>query len=312
MNNLISVIVPVYNVEKYLDKCINSIVNQTYKNLEIILVDDGSTDNSGKMCDDFAKQDSRIRVFHKENGGQCTARNLALDNAEGDYIAFVDSDDFISENMLELLLSDLLTYNADISSCSSTSEDKTSGSGAVSAYENKEAVKLHLSDFPGLGHSTCDKLYKRELFTGVRFPAFRAYEDCATIYKLLFKCRKIVYRDMSFYHYIPRANSTMTQSFSLVKFQQIEAYFMMLGDYEKHYPEYSAPVKEKLIGSCQYCIGETYKLKRQKEYKDEVKKARNILKGINYDGLSPKLKITKFLMTVCPKLFGLLYLLRRQ
>ena len=120
MNNnpKISVIVPVYKVEKYLDKCVESIVNQTYKNLEIILVDDGSPDNCPAMCDEWAEKDERIRVIHKENGGLADARNAGMDIATGDYIGFVDSDDWIEPNMYEVLLKNALKYDADISTIS--------------------------------------------------------------------------------------------------------------------------------------------------------------------------------------------------
>ena len=111
MNSLISVIVPVYNVEDYLDRCIESIINQTYKNLEIILVDDGSTDSSGKKCDEYALRDGRIKVFHKENGGVSSARNMGLDIATGDYIGFVDSDDLLEHNMYEMLLNNAEKHN---------------------------------------------------------------------------------------------------------------------------------------------------------------------------------------------------------
>ena len=121
---LISIIVPVYKVEKYLDKCINSIVSQTYKNLEVILVDDGSPDSCGKMCDEWTKKDTRIKVIHKENGGLSDARNFGLDCAKGKYIQFVDSDDYIEKDMIEFLYKNLKENNADISICSNYMVDE--------------------------------------------------------------------------------------------------------------------------------------------------------------------------------------------
>ena len=117
MNELISIIVPVYKVEPYLNKCVDSIINQTYKNIEIILVDDGSPDNCGKICDDYTKKDSRIKVIHKKNGGLSDARNYGIEASIGDYIMFVDSDDYISANMCEILLKTAKKYNADIINC---------------------------------------------------------------------------------------------------------------------------------------------------------------------------------------------------
>ena len=117
MDKLVSIVVPVYNVDKYLDKCVNSIINQKYKNLEIILVDDGSTDESGKKCDLWAEKDNRIRVIHKENGGLSDARNVGIDNSKGYYISFIDSDDFIENDMIEVLLKEIKENNCDISIC---------------------------------------------------------------------------------------------------------------------------------------------------------------------------------------------------
>ena len=117
MDEKISVIVPVYNVEQYLERCVDSIINQTYKNLEIILVNDGSTDNSGQLCDELAKKDDRIRVIHKKNGGLSDARNVGIDEAESELIGFIDSDDYIDEDMYELLINNMKNANADLSMC---------------------------------------------------------------------------------------------------------------------------------------------------------------------------------------------------
>ena len=117
MEPKISIIVPVYNVEQYLERCVESLINQTYKNIEIILVDDGATDNSGQLCDELAQRDPRIVVYHKVNGGLSDARNYGIDKASGDYIGFIDSDDFIDDDMYEVLLSNILEYNAFISFC---------------------------------------------------------------------------------------------------------------------------------------------------------------------------------------------------
>ena len=153
---LISVIVPVYNVEKYLEKCIDSIINQTYQNLEIILVDDGSTDGSGKICDEYSRKDNRIKVIHKENGGLSDARNIGIKNANGGLIGFIDSDDYITENMFEVLQKDLRKYNADISSCDIQNVNeageclkiiRVSTEGQTSkVFEREEALKLLLED----------------------------------------------------------------------------------------------------------------------------------------------------------------------
>ncbi len=307
MNSKISIIVPVYNMQELIDRCILSITNQTHKNIEIILVDDGSTDNSGIMCDNWAEKDNRIKVIHKANGGQGTARNMGLDIAKGDYIAFVDSDDYISEDMYEILIKDTLQQKADIVCCDSGSDSKVHGSGEIELFCGDEPVYYHALDYKGLNQSPCNKLFKRELFDGVRFPSLRAYEDCATIYKLFFKSKKVVYRDLILYRYIARENSTMSQGFSQIKFRSVDAYLAMYEDYEKYYPQYANIVKRKLMGACQYCIGESYKLKLQKQLKPEIEKAQAVLKNLSTVGLSPKLKLTRFLMIYVPSVFGMVY-----
>ena len=123
MNDLISIIVPVYKAEKYLRRCVDSILAQTYQNIEVLLIDDGSPDNSGEICDEYAEKDSRVRVFHKPNGGVSSARNLGLKEAKGDYIGFVDADDYIDKTMYEVLLCNLIKENSDISICSYNQED---------------------------------------------------------------------------------------------------------------------------------------------------------------------------------------------
>lgn len=305
---LISVIIPIYNTAAYLDRCVESVRKQTYNNIEILLVDDGSTDASGEMCDNFAKEDSRIRVFRKENGGQGSARNLGLDNAKGEYISFVDSDDFMSEDMYEKLISDIRQYDADIAACSSTTGYDTVGSDKTKIYRGDEIMAGHLDDSNlGLGQSPCNKLFKKEIFDGVRFVTLRAYEDCASIHKFLSKANTVVYRDLSLYHYIPRENSTITQPFSAVKFRQLDAYSIMYRDYAEKYPGYAHLVKRKFVGSCQYCIGESYKTGMQKALADEIKAARKELKAVGKDGLTFKMRLSRALMMHFTYAFALLY-----
>lgn len=307
MNDIISIIIPVYNTELYLNRCIQSLVAQEYKNIEIILIDDGSTDGSAALCDVWGKRDVRVKVFHKENGGQCTARNLGLEVAHGAYIAFVDSDDYIDASMYKCLLDDMLQYGADIACCATTNSEIVGGSGTVSIFTNEEAMCEHLTDFSVVGQSPCDKLFKKELFEEIRFPMLRAYEDCATIYKLLSKAKKITYRDCSMYHYIPRENSTMTQTFSSIKFCQIDVYWMMYQDYVSQYPQYASLVKRKFMGACQYCIGESYKIGKQKELAREIVSTQDKLRKLNNDGLSLKMKLTRMLMLYFPSVFAFIY-----
>ena len=185
---LISVIVPVYNVEKYLDRCIDSIVNQTYRNLEIILVDDGSPDNCPKMCDDWAKKDGRIKVIHKENGGLSSARNAGLDICIGEYIHFVDSDDWLELSCIELLLDACVQNGALLSVCGryiivheKRNIDKNFSENQIMSTSNFVSNMLVGKNCDS---SPCGKLYHKSLWVGIRFPHGRIYEDIAILYKL--------------------------------------------------------------------------------------------------------------------------------
>lgn len=209
-NYKISIIVPIYNCEKYLDKCLESIVNQTYKNLEIILVDDGSTDNCPKMCDYWAEKDSRIKVIHKENGGVSSARNAALDIASGDYIGFVDSDDFIDPDMYEFLITDSINNDTEISCCTyryvdekynpveKTMELFSLEAVYFSSYEMCRAFYGLHDDFVQLWN----KIYKRRLFDGLRFPEGRLFEDWDLAPMLYFESKRTSYIPAEKYNYV--------------------------------------------------------------------------------------------------------------
>ena len=196
-NELITVVVPIYNVEEYLDKCISSIVNQTYKNLEIILVDDGSPDKCPEMCDEWAKKDNRIIVIHKENGGLSDARNCGLDISTGDYITFVDSDDFLDENACSNMLNNILRYNADLlqAQVAYVTPIRTiyKTNPMFKVFDNKlEFIPDYMLNKNSIGAMACAKLYKKELFCDLRFLVGRIYEDAEIMHKILEKCNKVV------------------------------------------------------------------------------------------------------------------------
>lgn len=207
----ISVIVPVYKVEPYLRKCLDSIVGQSHKNLEIILVDDGSPDRCGAICDEYAAQDGRVRVIHKENGGLSSARNAALEAATGEYIGFVDSDDWIEPDMFDYLLRGMQRYRADVGVCGVIEEypkrQACRGWDRVEAFGREDGIRLLLQS--GTFQSMWDKLWKRELFEGVRFPQGRNYEDLAVAHRLLARAAGLVCLPEAKYHYLQRANSIM-------------------------------------------------------------------------------------------------------
>lgn len=245
MQPLISVIVPVYNTEKYLDKCMQSILGQTYGNLEIILIDDGSTDGSSEKCDSYAKVDSRVRVIHKKNGGQSSARNVGLDICKGKYISFVDSDDWIEPDMYSFLYKQLETFDMRLAVCGrydvyENSKEKTVGkslecNGIFDSYDVLPKMAVgKLSDF-----SVCDKLHHRDLWHSIRFPEGEIYEDFAVMYKVLMAAEKVVLCDIPFYVYYHRKNSTVTSGFreSLNAYpKQTKLFLLYIID---KYPEYT-------------------------------------------------------------------------
>lgn len=246
MNDLISIIVPVYNVEKYLDQCIESILNQSYQKLEIILVDDGSTDNSGLICDKYKKRDKRIQVIHKKNGGQSSARNYGLNIAKGCYIGFVDSDDWIEQNMYEILHENICLYDADIATCSYILEYKENSISVatfkkpiVKLFEKKDE-KMLLKSF--LNHKLycsgpCDKLYRKNIFNNIRFPENQFYEDNYIVLEVMLKAKRIVVGDGKYYHYRQNINST-TKSYSEKKYQDaIKAEMHNIEIVKQFYPD---------------------------------------------------------------------------
>lgn len=210
----ISIVMPVYNVEPYIRKCLDSVINQTYSNLEIICIDDGSTDNSGKICDEYVEKDRRIRVFHKHNGGVSSARNIGLNNLTGDYVGFVDPDDWIEPDMYEILMNASLNSNADISASNYTKD--TAESSVI--MTNTEAIgslpfnrdKLILYAFKrdyyrGFGAYLCTKLFKSELINGLLFDEnISVGEDIIFFAQAAVKTRTAVYTDKPLYRYFQR------------------------------------------------------------------------------------------------------------
>lgn len=227
----VSVIVPVYNVEKYLEKCIRSLLSQTCSNLEIILVDDGSPDACPQICDLYADKDPRVKVIHKENGGLSDARNAGIEAASGDYIAFVDSDDYIAPQMIQTLLQYAIDKKADISVCNYykvfENGEKLYHPKTVQekAMTNLEALEDIFTSSNLCEVITWNKLYASHLFkgTGIRFPVGRIHEDNFTTYKLFYAAEKVVYVDIPLYYYVQRNDSIMGRAFDERRLQILEA-----------------------------------------------------------------------------------------
>lgn len=219
MEPLISVIIPVYNVEKYIDRCIVSVVEQTYKNLEIVLVDDGTPDNSGIICDEWAEKDDRIVVYHKQNGGLSDARNFGTARANGEFITYVDSDDYVLPEYVEHMYSNLVENEADISCCDFENVysddrkikfDKNENLDKVSKVSGKSACQDLLTSISGFYYVVAwGKLYKRNLLEMYQYPVGRYHEDEATTYKYLYSSEFVVSSCKKLYAYFQNQQGIM-------------------------------------------------------------------------------------------------------
>lgn len=204
MKPLVSVIVPVYNVKDYVLECLQSLVCQSYDNLEIIVVDDGSTDESGKICDEFVGNNEQVKVFHKKNGGLSSARNFGIKKAKGEYICLVDSDDWVKKSFVEKMMKEIKNENVDIVICGYNNEVPR-----ADALIGKEATKKLLISQENMEIIAWNKMYRRTLFNDVLYPEGKNYEDSLTTYKLLSKARQVVYVSESLYFYRERMGSIM-------------------------------------------------------------------------------------------------------
>lgn len=230
----ISVIVPVYNVEKYLKRCIDSIVGQSYENLEIILIDDGSTDKSGCICDVYKEKYYNINVVHKENGGLSSARNKGLDLANGDYVVFVDSDDWLPKESISCLYSLIENDKSDFAMgqfcrCGNIVDTKTDGKGRYnSIYSSAEFLKLFFK--VGTQENVqyvCAKIFKKELFATIRFPLGVIDEDVPTMFNIILKSKTISYTSRIVYYYYLNPNSITLSNFSRKKFDLLKVWDMV-------------------------------------------------------------------------------------
>lgn len=218
----LSVIVPVYNVEQYLEKCVESILSQTFNDFELILVDDGSKDSCPAICDAFAEKDSRTRVIHQKNGGRSVARNIGIENAKGDILTFVDGDDYISPEMYENMINLLIEHNADIVACGINYVDNIGNK--ISEWPSLDENKIYgREDFINNYHhnvrrhimpSVCNKIFKKSLFDFIRFPCGKEYEDAAIQLSVFDNCNTIVVDKNHYYQYLSRESGITNAPFS--------------------------------------------------------------------------------------------------
>ncbi len=240
---LISIIVPVYNVENYIRRCVDSLINQTYKNLEIILIDDGSPDNSGVICDEYAQRDSRVKVIHKENGGVSSARNVGLDEVMGDYVGFLDSDDYIDLFMYEELYNNLVDNGTDISICG-LAQENINGEfiphyvGEMSEVFDRAQTIAQMLKQVKYTCSLCDKLFSVKLIGDTRFDENISHnEDLLFVYQLMRNSKKAVYTPKPMYYYCNNEQSASRVSFSDKNTTMLKAQTLVLEDIRENIPE---------------------------------------------------------------------------
>lgn len=276
MEKLVSVIVPIYNVDKYLEECLNSIVNQSYKNLEIILVDDGSTDRCPMICDEFQKKDSRVKVIHKENGGVAEARNIGLKNVKGDYISFIDPDDYVEKCFIRELVDALEKNNAEMSICSAKKVDDLENILQHLNVKNKKLISgkeaiAEFEKYPVTNTVLWNKLYKKELFSNIVFPKGKIHEDEAVIYKVLYKANVIavINKELYFYRYYKKSitnkkfNDSRIDIIDIVD-ERLE-FFKKLNEnylYELTYEHYLTVIIDVYVNTRKY-INNSKKLQKQ-------------------------------------------------
>lgn len=312
---LISIVVPIYNVEKYLRACIDSILDQTYRNLEIILVDDGSPDGCSAICDEYKEKDQRIIVIHQKNRGLSGARNAGIDKAQGQYIGFVDSDDTIEPQMFEVLLNNIQSSGAGMSICGRKIVDEEGNVSNKKYARQKQMVMdgksaiIEMNSHMSFDMAAWDKLYDIELWKDIRYPEGKLSEDFFVIYQLLDKAKKVVWTPEPLYRYLLRNNSISRNT--VIKQDFIEASEGQMRYIHEKYPDIDYVGRTAYASAC-LTIYDLY-LKRKmkcpadltKLYRERVKSCLDAIK-VNTT-LRINKKIQAYLFVVSPQLYGVVF-----
>lgn len=276
MRDLISVIIPVYKVEEYLCRCVDSVLAQTYTNMEIILVDDGSPDQCPAMCNEYARQDSRVKVIHQENAGLSGARNAGIDMAQGQWLAFVDSDDYLAADFLEQLYQACVDTGSDMSVCRweyvRGEAIPEHGTGEIRVYTGREMLaNLYVPD-GAYFVVAWNKLYRKELFEDIRYPLGRIHEDEATTYRIYDKVKKAAYVDRSLYGYFVTPVS-ITRGFNPKRMDWVTAVAERIDFFEeKGYTELMVPGLQALAdGSIDIWFGLRDQLPGSEKQQEEIR-----------------------------------------
>ncbi|MEE3427352.1 MAG: glycosyltransferase [Ruminococcus sp.] len=320
MSGKISVIIPIYKVEAYLDRCVESVINQTYKNLEIILVDDGSPDNCPKMCDEWAKTDNRIVVIHKKNGGLSDARNTGMKVAKGEYISFIDSDDYISLDFFETLLSVTEKEESDIAECGVVKfyEDERfeeySDDLSVSTFETEAGLAGLIDEKPFHQH-VWNKLYKTEIVKDIPYAVGKLNEDEFWTYQVFGRAKRVSKINKTMYYYFQRSSSIMGEKYNIRRLDALEGKYNRQTYIAENFPNLALQAKIDLYGSCLYayqCVlkymsgSEKQKAKAIiKKYKADCKLSFNEIKSVK-GGSKKYFYFAKFSFYLCAKMRAVL------
>ena len=284
MQQVISVIVPVYQVDTYLDRCIESLLCQTYHNLEIVLVDDGSCDKCARICDDWAKEDYRIRVIHKKNGGLSDARNAGMPFATGNYISFIDSDDTVTQDYFEVMLHTMYAEKSDIIECGvvkfyeDNHFDAFQDDLSVTSYSAVDGLSGLINENPFHQH-VWNKLYKAELVLDVPFPFGKLNEDEFWTYQIFGRAKMVTKINKTMYYYFQRSGSIMGAGFNLRRLDALEGKYNRQQYIEKYYPTLASQARINLFSSCVFSGQSTLKYLRDPEKEQAISKINQYVKG---------------------------------
>lgn len=316
-NVILSIIVPIYNVEKYLRNCIDSILNQTFEEFELILVNDGSPDLSLEICREYEKKDERIIVVDKENGGLSDARNVGIDIAKGKYIGFVDSDDWVEKSMYETLVYILEKYNADIAQCeyiraeNENIKKKNEDKIVEKCFDRELALDNLYNELTVSTVVAWNKIYKRELFDNIRYPKGKLHEDEFTTYKLIDRANKIAYINKKLYYYRDTPNSIVNSEYNIRRLDYFEALEERMRYFEK---QENKKIVAKTIVMYYFRLVECYYRDKNINEKEELQKIiNNKLKVayktlMNNNQIKIRSKIRGTFFRVTPKLYKRIFL----
>lgn len=318
---LVSVIIPIYNIENALSRCLESVLNQTYKELEIILIDDGSTDGSGKICDFYAEKDKRIVVIHKKNEGVSVARNKGLEIASGDYIGFIDGDDVVEVDMYEVLVRNANKFKTDISMCQMDTINVNGVKDTIYTHEvgiidTRYVIENFFFDnfVKSIMYSQCNKIFRRDKIKNLRYKRYKYGEDILFVFESLLKAEIIHYDDYVGYHYIHRNESAMISNFSINRLDYLKAGNDIVHLCEDYYPEVTDKAQAWLYQHILIFNRNVYLLDNKEKYvaflresKDYIKKNKRYLKLLPW-----KRKMDYLGVEYCPIYFRILNLLKKR